>query len=239
LLDPHSIELFHFLVLVWSRKTSKMFSKLALLTVVIPFVSALTINAPSTQCASGGQCTITWTTSAGDPGTFTLELLNTVFHNSFAIGNNLVPSAGSATIELPIVPAGDGYTLEAVQIGDINTVYSTSGSFSISPQSSSTSVTSTSSSSSSGAKSGASSSAISAATPASTSAFGVTTTAPASSVTPAGTSTSTGTGTAAAGAATSSSANFNAASSLYFGFNTGSIAVLLLSAVAGAAIVAL
>jgi len=41
-----------------------------------------------------------------DRSTFSIELVNTVFHNSFAIANNVVPTSGTMTIELPIVPVG-------------------------------------------------------------------------------------------------------------------------------------
>ena len=81
----------------------------------MPFVSALTLNTPE-NLASGGSATITWTTASGDPSTFSIELLNTVFHNSFAIANNVNPSSGTITLDLPIVPPGNGYTLEAVDI---------------------------------------------------------------------------------------------------------------------------
>ena len=76
----------------------------SVLTFVVPLISALTLNAPTTTPTSGGQTTITWSTSAGDPTSFTLELVNTAFHNTFAISNNLVPSAGSVTLQLPLVP---------------------------------------------------------------------------------------------------------------------------------------
>jgi hypothetical protein len=82
-----------------------MFSKLSLFALVAPLVSALTIEAP-TNPTSGGTVTINWTNAAGDPSTFSIELVNTVFHNSFAIANNVVPTSGTMTIELPIVPVG-------------------------------------------------------------------------------------------------------------------------------------
>jgi len=202
-----------------------MLSKLAVLAYVVPLISALTLNVP-TNLTSGGQATITWTSAPTDPATFTLELINTVFHNSFAISNNLVPSAGSVTIQLPIVPAGAGYTLEAVQIGNINNVYSTSGSFSIGATVTTTSTSSTSSGT-------GSSSPIPTFTPLSSSSFGVT--ASATSITPAGSSSGTSTSPNAASASTKA---FNAASTLHIGFGVGP-AVLLLSAMAGAAVVVL
>ena len=76
------------------------------LALLIPFVRALTIDTP-TNLTSGGPAHITWTTAAGDPPTFSLELVNAdVFHNSFAIANNVNPSTGSIDLVLPIVPSG-------------------------------------------------------------------------------------------------------------------------------------
>lgn len=75
------------------------------LAVLLPFVNALTLNTPA-SLTSGGQATITWTTTAGDPP-FTLELVNAVqFHNSFGIANNVDPSLQTINLTLPIVPAG-------------------------------------------------------------------------------------------------------------------------------------
>jgi hypothetical protein len=75
------------------------------LTFVVPLVSALTLNVPE-KPSSGGQTTITWTTDTGDPTTFTLELLNNAFHDTFAIGNNVVTADKSLSLELPIIPVG-------------------------------------------------------------------------------------------------------------------------------------
>ena len=85
------------------------------LTLVVSFVSAITINAPE-NLVSGGPATVTWADEPGDPSTFSIELLNTAFHNSFAIANNVNASAGSVSLDLPSVPAGGGYTVEAVDI---------------------------------------------------------------------------------------------------------------------------
>jgi hypothetical protein len=41
-----------------------------------------------------------------DSPTFSFELVNEVFHNSFAIANNVEPTPGSLEVTLPIVPAG-------------------------------------------------------------------------------------------------------------------------------------
>ena len=64
--------------------------------------------------SSGGPATITWTFASGVPTTFSLELLSTVFYNSFAISNNVNPSSGTISLGPPIVPPSDGYTIEVV-----------------------------------------------------------------------------------------------------------------------------
>jgi hypothetical protein len=68
-------------------------------------VSALTLIAP-TGAATGSTVTITWQATTTDPGVFSLELVNTIFHNTFAIANNIQTSTGSLTLQLPQVPVG-------------------------------------------------------------------------------------------------------------------------------------
>ncbi|PSS29669.1 hypothetical protein PHLCEN_2v2817 [Hermanssonia centrifuga] len=136
----------------------------SILAVLAPLASALTFTTP-TNWASGGFETVSWTTSAGDPSTFTVELSNpVVFNAALGILNNVNPALQSQNFTLSIVPAVAGYTLQAVNVTDINQVFATSGSFSIAPTVSSTSSLSAGSSASSG-------SSISAA---STTPFGVT-----------------------------------------------------------------
>ncbi|KAH7914560.1 hypothetical protein BJ138DRAFT_1143707 [Hygrophoropsis aurantiaca] len=107
-----------------------MFAKLSALALVLPLVSAITLNAP-TGLTTGGEATVTWTTASGDSPYFTLELVNTIFNNEFAISNNVQTSLGTLTFEMPQVPPGDGYTLEAINTANVNDVYSTSGDFAI------------------------------------------------------------------------------------------------------------
>jgi len=97
----------------------------------LPLVAALSNLQVSTGATSGGQVTITWTQDASDPATVSFELVNTIFHNSFAIANNIETSLKTLTVTLPTVPPGDQYTLEAVQIDNINNVIGTSAPFSI------------------------------------------------------------------------------------------------------------
>ena len=99
----------------------------------LPLVSALSNLQVSTGATSGGPVTITWTQDSSDPSSCSFELVNTVFHNSFAIANNIQTSLQTLSVTLPSVPPGydsvlccanpwanviysDGYTLEAVQI---------------------------------------------------------------------------------------------------------------------------
>jgi len=109
-----------------------MFSKLSLLALcaAAPLISALTLHIPDAP-TSQGEITIYWDSAPGDPATFTLELIHPDFRDKFAIANNLDPSQGSITLTLPVLTAQGGYTLEAVNIGDLNDVYATTGSFSI------------------------------------------------------------------------------------------------------------
>ncbi|KAF9218146.1 hypothetical protein BS17DRAFT_791951 [Gyrodon lividus] len=75
------------------------------LALALPLVSALTLNTP-TGATTGGTITLSWTASTTDPAYFTFELVNTVFHNTFAIANNVQTSQGTLTIQLPQVPVG-------------------------------------------------------------------------------------------------------------------------------------
>ncbi|KAG6863587.1 hypothetical protein C0993_010940, partial [Termitomyces sp. T159_Od127] len=104
----------------------------SLLALAAPLAHALTLNIPQNP-VSGGQVTVSWTSQAGDPDIFTLELVNEQFRETFAIANNVLTAQLSITLTLPVVPIGDGYTLEAVNIGNINDVFSTTGDFSIGP----------------------------------------------------------------------------------------------------------
>jgi len=205
-----------------------MFAKvISVLALVAPLVSALTVSVAS-GTTSGGNITINWTTTTGDPSTWTWELVNPAFNNAFALVNNVDPSLNTMTIQCPIVPAGSDYTVEAVNIGNINQVYATSPSFLIG-------ATVSSSSSSSSTVSATGTSTDTTLTTATNSLLPVTSSTLSTGTGASATSTGTGTGTSAS--ATPSTAA--AASSRLASTNAGSYAVLLLSAVAGAAVVAL
>ncbi|KIM82188.1 hypothetical protein PILCRDRAFT_71054 [Piloderma croceum F 1598] len=109
----------------------RTYSCLVILTFVVPLVSALTLNLPKDPI-TGGQTVLTWTANATDPPSFTIELDQASFHNALGIANNVATSAMTLTLELPSVPPGGGYTLQAVANGDINLVYSATSPFTIS-----------------------------------------------------------------------------------------------------------
>ncbi|KAJ7634048.1 hypothetical protein B0H17DRAFT_845700, partial [Mycena rosella] len=90
---------------------------------------SLTAN-PLTSAIVGGQTTITWTSTSSDP-VFSIELTHPSFNNDFAIANNVDPTKNSLTVLIPEVPPEDGYTLQFVNITNINQIFSTSSSFSI------------------------------------------------------------------------------------------------------------
>ncbi|KAN0135629.1 hypothetical protein V8E53_006520 [Lactarius tabidus] len=191
----------------------------------LPLVSALTFGSIPSNLTSGGPAVFTWTPDSSDPTTFSLELINTAFNNAFAIGNNIQTSDGTISVTLPVVPVGAGYTLEAVAIGNINTVYGTSSSFSVGA---------TVSSSTSGTSSSISTPLSSGSSPAgstSTTGSGVT-------VTPTNPSVSTGTSSGASSSASPSSFNGNGAPGSNIGSGIGgSIAAAVVGVIAGAVFV--
>ena len=89
---------------------------------------------------------------SGNPSTFSLELLNTTFHNSFAVVNIVKPCSETIDFGQPTAPIGKSYTVGAVSCilisprlylhltldyfhSSITNVLATSGRFSISAQS--------------------------------------------------------------------------------------------------------
>ncbi|RDB15693.1 hypothetical protein Hypma_003973 [Hypsizygus marmoreus] len=222
-----------------------MFFKLSLLALVAPLVAGLTVNIPRNPVTSG-PVTITWSYNPStDPSTFSIELINEVFHNAFAIANNVDATQEQIDLVLPVVPVGPGYTVQFVNPGNIGDVFAETGTFTIGENTSSTaSSTSSSASSSSSSSASRSTSGSTSRTSSvslgitttlsqtSTSGFGVTVTSP--TQTPTSTSTNTGT----SGNPTPTTFN-NAAFPLKVNMNVGAAAAVLLSAVAGAAVFAL
>ncbi|KAJ7153876.1 hypothetical protein C8R43DRAFT_442900 [Mycena crocata] len=109
-----------------------MFAALKLCAPVLllaTFVAAVSIEAPE-EPASAGETTVAWT-DADDLPTFSMELVHPDFNNAIAIANNVNPDDGKAQVSLPNVPAGEGYTIQFVNIANISDVYGTSPEFSI------------------------------------------------------------------------------------------------------------
>ncbi|KAG1742674.1 uncharacterized protein EDB91DRAFT_1247486 [Suillus paluster] len=92
-----------------------MFARLATLaTLALPLVSAtLTLNTP--------------TDAKSDPARFNMEMVNGNYNSQSDLANNVQTSEGIITVTLPVMPAGDGYTIDAVDTGNINSVYATTG----------------------------------------------------------------------------------------------------------------
>ncbi|KAJ6576939.1 hypothetical protein DFH09DRAFT_1450503 [Mycena vulgaris] len=127
-----------------------MFTKICLtLALAVSAALSLSVNAPS-SVTSGGQTTITWNSTSSDP-TFSIELVHPSFNNAFAIANSVDPTTNTLTLTIPAVPAEDGYTLQFVNVSDINQVYATSGSFAIGAEASSTASSSSNASATGGA----------------------------------------------------------------------------------------
>ncbi|KAF8730544.1 hypothetical protein AX14_005479 [Amanita brunnescens Koide BX004] len=189
-----------------------MYSKLAILALVAPLACATISIQPPVNAASNSPITITWTSNAPgtDPPVFSIELVNLVFHNSFAIANNVQTTQGSLTLTIPTVPVGDGYSIEFVNISNINDIFAQTGQFSVAPASSVTRASSTGT-----AASGSSAGSVS------VTATGVP-------------STSSGFGTTSS-TTTATSSSFNGAVSR----SSNSYTVLALSAFAGVALLAL
>ncbi|KAF9562287.1 hypothetical protein CPC08DRAFT_817229 [Agrocybe pediades] len=212
-----------------------MFNKLSLLAFAAPLVSALTLQVPENP-TSAGQITIKWTSAPGDPETFSFELINTAFNNAFAIANNVNPTAGQLTLTLPPVPVGDGYTLEAVNIGNINDVFASSPSFSIGA------ATTTSSSGSSTSASSAASGSRSVSGTASASVTGTSvrpTSTSNSLVSPSPSSTQPGTSASSSSSSGAAPTSFNNSGAFSSRIGATGIAALLVSVAAGAAAIAL
>jgi len=128
---------------------------------VLPLIRALSITTPNAAQPWIGNSTvqITWTSIAGDPATFSIELSRPnqnlgPYNGALAVASPVVPTTdGQITFELPQVPPGAGYLLQFVNISNINIVYASSQSFSVT-ENDTVSSTSTTMSSASGSTTG-------------------------------------------------------------------------------------
>ncbi|KAJ2983906.1 hypothetical protein NUW54_g10581 [Trametes sanguinea] len=107
-----------------------MFAQLSVLALALaPLASALTLQIP-VDWHSSSQVNISWSNVASDPP-FSLQLVNTnEFHDTFAIANNLNPSADFASFQLGVIPEGQ-YTLRAINVTNANQIYDETPSFTI------------------------------------------------------------------------------------------------------------
>ncbi|KAI0639920.1 hypothetical protein C8Q77DRAFT_95590 [Trametes polyzona] len=132
-----------------------MFTKLSLVAALAlaPWSSALLLQLPVDWHFSS-QVNISWSHTDTDPS-FSLQLARDIFHDTFAIANNLNPTADFASFQLGVVPEGQ-YTLRAINVTNANQIYDETPLFTISPPlSTSSSASSTSSAAaSSGSASG-------------------------------------------------------------------------------------
>ncbi|KAI0830824.1 hypothetical protein BC628DRAFT_1355763 [Trametes gibbosa] len=197
-----------------------MFSKLSLVAALAlaPWASALLLAIP-VGWHSSSPVNVSWSNTPSDP-VFTLQLFNTdEFHNTFAIANNLNPSADFAAFTLPVVPVGD-YTLRAINVTNGDQIYDETPAFQIGAPLSTTSTSASSTvSSAASASSGSASASVSGSATltvppgsSSTSGFGITVKP---SSTPSGSGTSVAnTNSAPTASDTTAPTNFNAAVSL-------------------------
>ncbi|CAL1694358.1 unnamed protein product [Somion occarium] len=179
------------------------------------------------------QVVANWTTLSTDPTSFSLELNNPdLFHQALALGNNVDTSSGTLSFALGVVPASSGYTLQAVNVTNINQIFAESAPFSIlDPISTSSSASSTSSGLSSASSGTGSTRTVPAATTSSTP-FGVTVSNSASSGAQTTGSSVSGSGTSAGTSPSPTSFNGNGALP-QLNFNMATWAVVGLTTVFG------
>ncbi|KAJ7643775.1 hypothetical protein FB45DRAFT_999116 [Roridomyces roridus] len=111
------------------------------LTLAATLASAQIISSISGNLVTGGSITIDWTSDSTSAATFSVFIIHPSFNQQFALANNVQTSAGTLTAELPVLPPGDGYTVELVKIDDVNFVFSESKDFSVGGASQSVSTT--------------------------------------------------------------------------------------------------
>jgi len=90
----------------------------------------LTINTPNNWKGNTTNV-VTWTSTSSDPTIFTIELVNTQFNPSIGVANNVQTSLGSVGVPLPRLTAGPDFTLQFVDVSNINNVIAMSSPFSI------------------------------------------------------------------------------------------------------------
>ncbi|KAJ6599746.1 hypothetical protein DFH09DRAFT_626107 [Mycena vulgaris] len=115
-----------------------MFSSMKLYATVLAFSAAAkaisSLQVP-TSPSSGGSITLTWSSDDSDtvPVTVALFSTNPSYNGPFAIANNVNPKDNKATIPLPDVVPGPGYTVALISMSDTSKVFASSTTFSIAP----------------------------------------------------------------------------------------------------------
>ncbi|KAH9858311.1 hypothetical protein C2E23DRAFT_803485 [Lenzites betulinus] len=201
-----------------------MMSKLSFVAALAlaPWASALLLATP-VDWHSSSPANVSWSSSPSD-AVFSLVLFNTLnFHDTFAIANNVNPTANFAEFTLPVIPVGT-YTLQAINVTNNTDIFDQTPQFQVgaplsttSTSASSTSSSAASASASSGSGSGSAAGSATVTVPpgsSSTGGFGVTVSA---SSTPSGSGASasnTNSAAATSSSAAAAPANFNGAASL-------------------------
>ncbi|KAH8818721.1 hypothetical protein DL96DRAFT_1684350 [Flagelloscypha sp. PMI_526] len=95
-----------------TRCSSRVVAALALVT-VLPLISALSLQTPSSAKA-GGSLTVRWSSSPSDPTSFNMVLVNYEITKAWALTVNTQTSAGSVSVGIPSdAPDGDQYRIQA------------------------------------------------------------------------------------------------------------------------------
>lgn len=214
-----------------------MFAKLSVVATLAlaPWAQALLLQIP-VDWHSSSNVNVSWSHTDTD-AIFALQLARDVFHDTFSIANNLLPSADFTAFQLGVVPEG-AYTLRAINVTNANQIYDETPIFTIEaplPESSTSSsaAASTSGSSRSSGSSGTSSAGSATVTvpPKSTSGgFGVTVSGSNTSPPASGTNAASGSSTDSGAAPT----NFNNGAAALP--RVAPLALAALGVVAGAAI---
>jgi len=124
-----------------------MFRKLSALLLALPFILALQLNPPTGQVRSSSPLTISWTPASGvEVTSFDLYVANDNLRSRIALANNVTVASGSISVVLPSLPAGDGYSIRASNVGNADSVLSQTTTFNITDPISSSSLSNSSTS---------------------------------------------------------------------------------------------
>ncbi|KAH9922520.1 uncharacterized protein B0H18DRAFT_1120902 [Fomitopsis serialis] len=95
-------------------------------------VDALTFEAPSSSWEVGDSTTVNWSTSAGDPPSFALQIYEIYYNQLYTISNDTATSLETLMFTVPVVSQGGAWTLRAANQSDFTQApYAESGTFGI------------------------------------------------------------------------------------------------------------